>query len=89
MQTMTKFRAAVSVRFGAALCAVLFGLCALPGVSTVDEAGVPGYELSPWYGLLAPAGTSRGIVARLAAAVIQADSLTWSRVVKDTEMRGE
>jgi len=28
VQTMTKFRAAVSVRFAAALCAVLFGLCA-------------------------------------------------------------
>jgi len=28
MQTMTKFRAAVSARLGAALCAVLFGLCA-------------------------------------------------------------
>src|SRR5258706_2005964 len=41
----------------------------LPRGPTVDEAGGPGYELSPWYGLLAPAGTSRGIVARLAAEV--------------------
>jgi tripartite-type tricarboxylate transporter receptor subunit TctC len=38
----------------------------LPDVPTVDESGVPGYEVSPWYGLLAPSGTPRGIVARLA-----------------------
>ena len=37
----------------------------LPRVPTVDEAGVPGYELSPWYGLLAPAGTPREVVLRL------------------------
>jgi tripartite-type tricarboxylate transporter receptor subunit TctC len=41
----------------------------LPGVPTVDEAGVPGYELSPWYGLLAPAGTSAAVVTRLASEV--------------------
>jgi len=39
----------------------------LPDVPTVDESGVPGYEVSPWYGLLAPAGTQRAIVARLGA----------------------
>ncbi|HMH17625.1 MAG TPA: tripartite tricarboxylate transporter substrate binding protein [Burkholderiales bacterium] len=92
----------------------------LPGVPTVDEAGVPGYELSPWYGLLAPAGTPREIVARLAAevtkimraaditeklavqgaevaggspeefaAVIQADILTWGRVIKSTGIHSE
>src|SRR4029077_14797329 len=27
-----------------------------PEVPTVDESGVPGYEVNPWYGLLAPAG---------------------------------
>jgi tripartite-type tricarboxylate transporter receptor subunit TctC len=51
----------------------------LPGVSTVDEAGVPGYELSPWYGLLAPAGTPREIVSRLAAEV--------TRIVRAAETR--
>jgi tripartite-type tricarboxylate transporter receptor subunit TctC len=40
----------------------------LPDVPTVDESGVPGYEVSPWYGLLAPAGVPRAIVARLAVA---------------------
>src|SRR5437879_3360208 len=43
----------------------------LPGVPTVDEAGAPGYELSPWYGLLAPAGTPRAIIGGLNAAVTQ------------------
>ena len=29
----------------------------MPDVPTVDEAGVPGYELGGWFGLLAPAKT--------------------------------
>lgn len=37
----------------------------LPEVPTLAEAGVPGYESLAWYGLLAPAGTPRGIVERL------------------------
>src|SRR5256886_9892274 len=36
----------------------------LPEVPTVDESAVPGYELSPWYGLLAPSGTPREGAAR-------------------------
>ena len=36
----------------------------LPQVPTVAEAGVPGYEASAWYSLLAPAGTPRPIVER-------------------------
>ena len=84
----------------------------LPDVPTIDESGVPGYEVSPWYGLLAPAATPGAIVERLAleatrivrapetreklalagaeaagstpeefAAVIRADTATWSRIV--------
>jgi len=37
----------------------------LPDVPTLDEAGLGGYELRGWIGLLAPAGTSKEIVARL------------------------
>lgn len=36
-----------------------------PELPTISEAGVPGYELSSWYGLLAPAGTPAAIVNRL------------------------
>jgi tripartite-type tricarboxylate transporter receptor subunit TctC len=32
-------------------------LQAMPDLPTVSEAGLPGYESSQWYGLLAPAGT--------------------------------
>ena len=39
----------------------------LPGVPTLAEAGVPGYDVSTWYGLLAPAATPPQIVARLNA----------------------
>lgn len=42
---------------------------AAPDVPTIAEAGVPGYEVMTWYGLLAPAGTPRGIVNRLNAEI--------------------
>ena len=38
---------------------------ALPDVPTIDEAGVAGYEVSGWYGILGPAGIPRPIVTRL------------------------
>ena len=38
---------------------------AIPELATVAEAGVPGYESSLWYGVLAPARTPREIVAKL------------------------
>ncbi len=37
----------------------------LPEVPTISEAGVPGYEAINWWGIVAPAGTPRAIVARL------------------------
>jgi tripartite-type tricarboxylate transporter receptor subunit TctC len=37
----------------------------LKNVPTVAEEGLTGYEVSPWYGVLAPAGTPRPIVDRL------------------------
>ena len=40
-------------------------LAALPGVPTVAEAGVPGFEEGNWQGVLAPAGIPRPILARL------------------------
>ena len=37
----------------------------LPDVPTIDEAGVPGYEATNWWGILAPAGVPQPIVDRL------------------------
>jgi tripartite-type tricarboxylate transporter receptor subunit TctC len=37
----------------------------LPDLPTVAEAGVPGYDTSAWYGLLAPTGTPKEAVDRL------------------------
>ena len=39
----------------------------LPNVPTLAEAGVPGFEMSTWYGLYVTNGTPREIVARLQA----------------------
>ena len=39
----------------------------LPEVPTIAETGLPGFEVSAWYGLLAPAGTPRAIVDRVNA----------------------
>lgn len=38
---------------------------ALPDVPTLQEAGVPGYELMPWFAAFAPAGTPPEVVAKL------------------------
>jgi tripartite-type tricarboxylate transporter receptor subunit TctC len=38
----------------------------LPDVPTIAEAGVPGYEMANWWGIVAPAGTPPGIVDKLA-----------------------
>ncbi|GAB1575183.1 tripartite tricarboxylate transporter substrate binding protein [Bordetella petrii] len=45
---------------------------ALPDVPTVAEAGLPGYELTPWFAAFAPAGTPPEIIAKLNAAMRQA-----------------
>ena len=38
---------------------------ALPAVPTISEAGLKGFDATQWYGVVAPAGTPRAIVARL------------------------
>jgi len=45
---------------------------ALPALPTVAEAGLPGYEATTWYGVLAPAKTPRLIVNRLSTEVAKA-----------------
>ena len=45
---------------------------ALPDVPTMAEAGLPGFELQSWFGLLAPAATPKPIISRLNAETIKA-----------------
>lgn len=40
---------------------------ALPDIPTIAEAGLPGYEMSGWIGLLAPAGTPASIVTKISS----------------------
>lgn len=44
----------------------------LPGVPTIAESGVPGYQSSSWNGLAAPAKTPKDVVARLNRAIAEA-----------------
>jgi tripartite-type tricarboxylate transporter receptor subunit TctC len=43
----------------------------LPDLPTMSEAGLPGFEIVSWFGLLAPAGTPAPIVARLNAETVK------------------
>jgi tripartite-type tricarboxylate transporter receptor subunit TctC len=42
----------------------------MPDIPTIAEAGVPGYEATQWFGLLAPTGTPRDIINRLHGDVV-------------------
>jgi tripartite-type tricarboxylate transporter receptor subunit TctC len=42
---------------------------ALPEVPTIAESGLPGFDASSWFGLLAPAGTSPAIIAKINAEI--------------------
>ena len=44
----------------------------LPNMPTVAEAGVAGYELSPWFGVFMPAATPKEIVRTMNAALVEA-----------------
>jgi len=44
------------------------GSVSFPGVPSIDGSGVPGYDVTSWNGVLAPAGTPAPIVAKLNAA---------------------
>ena len=45
---------------------------ALPDVPTIAEAGISGYEVSPWFAVFAPAGTPADVVAKLNKALVAA-----------------
>ena len=44
----------------------------LPEVPTIAESGLPGFDVSTWYGWIAPAGTPAVIVNKLNAELIKA-----------------
>jgi tripartite-type tricarboxylate transporter receptor subunit TctC len=48
----------------------------MPDVPTIAEAGVPGYALSPWFGVFMPAGTPPDIVKFMRSALLEAMSRT-------------
>ena len=43
----------------------------LPDIPTVSEGGVPGFDLSTWWGLVAPAAVNKDIIARLQAETVK------------------
>jgi tripartite-type tricarboxylate transporter receptor subunit TctC len=47
-------------------------LLSAPDIPTLDEAGLPGFDISLWHGLWLPKGTPKNIVAKLNAAVMDA-----------------
>ena len=50
-----------------------------PDLQTLSEAGATGYDVTPWYGVLAPAGLSKPLLARLHGEV--------AKIVDSPEMR--
>ena len=43
----------------------------MPGIPTVSEAGVPGFVITGWFGVLAPAGTPREIINMLSTEIVK------------------
>ena len=52
---------------------------ALPDVPTLDEAGLKGFNIGTWFGVLAPVGTPKELVTRLNAEMV--------KVIRSTEFR--
>lgn len=59
---------------------------ALPDIPTIAELGIPGYQVIQWFGLLAPVGTPKDIVARLHAETMA--GLKTDKVIKWMETEG-
>ena len=47
-------------------------IAAAPHIPTIAESGLPGYEVTGWYGIMAPANTPADIVGRLGTAIAKA-----------------
>jgi tripartite-type tricarboxylate transporter receptor subunit TctC len=54
---------------------------ALPDVPTIAESGYPGFSMSTWYGVWAPAGTPAAVVQRLSSEI--------SSIVRLPEVRSQ
>jgi tripartite-type tricarboxylate transporter receptor subunit TctC len=61
-------------------------LAVLPNVATAAEAGLPGWEASSWFGLVAPAGPPAAIVERLHAEVTKAVNSPRIQALRDRGM---
>lgn len=44
-------------------------LATAPEIPTIAESGLPGYDISPWFGVVAPEGVQKQLVARLNGAI--------------------
>jgi tripartite-type tricarboxylate transporter receptor subunit TctC len=44
----------------------------VPNVPTIAEAGLPGFDVTIWYGILATGGTSKGLIEKLNVAIVKA-----------------
>jgi tripartite-type tricarboxylate transporter receptor subunit TctC len=62
------------------------GTTALPGIPSIDQAGVQGYDMAFWYGLLAPAGTPNTVVKKINADVMKV--LTMPEIRRQLLERG-
>ena len=70
----------------AAAVSTLKRTAVMPALPTVDEAGVPGYERYGWYGVIAPAGVGKDIIARLNAGIVK---VAGTQEMRDTFTRQE
>ena len=59
---------------------------AAPNLPTVSEAGLPGFDTSLWFGVVAPLGTPQPVVDKLAAAI--GEALKDAEVVKPLKLAG-
>ena len=50
-----------------------------PEIPTIAESGVPGYDTSGWFGMVAPAGTPRAVIERLNTEIIKGITTPESR----------
>lgn len=57
-----------------------------PDLPTIAESGVPGFDVTVWFGLMAPAGTPRPVIDKLNAAALAA--LTAPEVVSKLRASG-